>query len=96
METNVDPANKPPDNNLVWAIVSTILCCWPLGIVSIIKSTKVNSLWAQGDHAGAQKSADDAKKWAIYSAIGVPIFFAILFVFYIILTVVLGVTGNGF
>ena len=92
METNIDPANKPPDNNLVWAIVSTILCCWPLGIVSIIKSTKVNSLWAQGDHAGAQKSADDAKKWAIYSAIGAAIFW----VLYIILIVVLGVAGNGF
>ena len=92
METNIDPANKPPDNNLVWAIVSTILCCWPLGIVSIIKSTKVNSLWAQGDHAGAQKSADDAKKWAIYSAIGAAVFW----VLYIILIVVLGVAGNGF
>ena len=92
METNIDPANKPPDNNLVWAIVSTILCCWPLGIVSIIKSTKVNSLWAQGDHAVAQKSADDAKKWAIYSAIGAAVFW----VLYIILIVVLGVAGNGF
>lgn len=92
METNIDPANKPPDNNLVWAIVSTILCCWPLGIVSIIKSTKVNSLWAQGDHAGAQKSADDAKKWAIYSAIGAAVFW----VLYVILIVVLGVAGNGF
>ncbi|MFT4669543.1 MAG: hypothetical protein ACI9AT_000686 [Ulvibacter sp.] len=92
MEINIDPANKPPDNNLVWAIVSTILCCWPLGIVSIIKSTKVNNLWAQGDHAGAKKSADDAKKWAIYSVIGAVIFW----VLYIVLMVVLGVASNGF
>ncbi len=92
METDINLTNKPPDNNLVWAIVSTILCCWPLGIVSIIKSTKVNTLWTQGDHAGAQKSADDAKKWAIYSAIGAVIFW----VLYIILMVGLGVASNGF
>ena len=92
METIIDPEKKPPDNNLVWAIVSTILCCWPLGIVSIIKSTKVNSLWAQGDHAAAQKSADEAKKWAIYSAIGAVVFW----VLYIFLLVVLGVASYGF
>lgn len=92
MEINIDPANKPPDNNLVWAIVSTVLCCWPLGIVSIIKSTKVNTLWAQGDYVGAQKSADDAKKWAIYSAIGAVVFSVIS----IIIAIVLGVASNGF
>ncbi|MFT4848454.1 MAG: hypothetical protein ACI83B_000985, partial [Sediminicola sp.] len=63
METDINLTSKPPDNNLVWAIVSTVLCCWPLGVVSIIKSAKVNTLWAQGDYEGAQKSADDAKKW---------------------------------
>jgi len=83
---------KPPDNNLVWAIVSTILCCWPLGIVSIIKSTKVNTLWIQGDYSGAQKSANDAKKWAIYSAVGAVLFWVI----YIAFMVVLGVASNGF
>mgnify|MGYP000468437446 CR=1 FL=1 len=92
METDINLTSKPPDNNLVWAIVSTILCCWPLGIVSIIKSTKVNSLWTQGDFAEAQKSADDAKKWAIYSAIGAAVFWAL----YIVLSVVIGVSINGF
>jgi hypothetical protein len=92
METDINLTSKPPDNNLVWAIFSTILCCWPLGIVSIIKSTKVNSLWTQGDFAGAQKSADDAKKWAIYSAIAAAVFW----VLYIVLSVVLGFAINGF
>jgi Interferon-induced transmembrane protein len=59
----------PPDNHLVWAILSTILCCLPLGIVSIIKSTQVSSLWAQGQYDAARKSADDAKKWAIWAAV---------------------------
>lgn len=59
----------PPDNNLVWAILCTVLCCMPLGIVAIIKSTKVNELWTRGDYAGAQEAANDAKKWAIWGAI---------------------------
>jgi len=44
----------PPDNNMVWAILSTVLCCLPLGVVSIVKSSQVSSLWFQGFHAEAQ------------------------------------------
>ncbi len=92
METTNNPAGTPPDNNLVWAILCTVLCCLPLGIVAIIKSTKVKELWAQGDHAGAQKAADDAKKYAIWGAgIGV-----LLIVLYVIFVMVIGVAGGGF
>ncbi|HTX97222.1 MAG TPA: CD225/dispanin family protein [Mycobacterium sp.] len=60
---------REPDNYLVWAILSTVLCCLPLGIVSIVYSTKVSSLWSQGRYAEAQAAAENAKKWAIISAI---------------------------
>jgi hypothetical protein len=76
------PGGAPPDNNLVWAILSTVLCCLPLGIVSIIKATQVSGLWATGRFAEAQKSADDAKKFAIWGAIAGLIFgvlYAILY-----------------
>jgi len=79
----------PPDNNLVWAILCTVLCCLPLGIVSIIKSTKVKELWALGDTAGAQKAADDAKKYAIWGTAAGAIFLVI----YIIIVFVIGVGG---
>ena len=69
METTNNQAGSPPDNNLVWAIICTVLCCLPLGIVAIIKSTKVKELWLSGDHAGAQKAADDAKKYAIWGMV---------------------------
>ncbi|WP_339701214.1 CD225/dispanin family protein [uncultured Marixanthomonas sp.] len=83
--------NRPqkPDNHLVWAILCTVLCCLPLGIVSIIKSTKVNELYEQGDYAGAQKSADEAKKWAIWGAVITGAFL----VLYIILMAI-GVAGG--
>ena len=76
-------------NNLVWAILSTLFCCLPLGIVSIIHAAKVNGLLAAGDIAGARDAADKAKKWAIYAAVaGI-----IVFVLYIVLVMVLGVGG---
>lgn len=70
-QENIRPGDvqSPPENYLVWAILSTILCCLPLGIVSIIKSTEVNKKWQEGDLAGAKKSSEDAKKYAIWAAI---------------------------
>jgi hypothetical protein len=75
------PGGAPPDNNLVWGILVTVLCgCGlPLGIVSIVKATQVSGLWASGQYAAAQKSADDAKKFAIWGAIA-GIVFAVLYV----------------
>src|SRR3978361_1705522 len=63
-----------PNNNLVWAILVTVLCCLPLGIVSIVKATQVSGLWGQGRFAEAQKSADDAKKFAIWGAVAGVVF----------------------
>ena len=84
------PMGTPPDNNLVWAILCTIFCCLPLGIVSIIKATKVKELWALGDTAGAQKAADEAKKWAIWGAAAA----AIVWVLYIIFFIIIGIGGT--
>ncbi|WP_200807427.1 CD225/dispanin family protein [Demequina sp. NBRC 110053] len=59
---------QPPNNNLVLAIITTVLCCLPLGIWAIVKAAEVNGKWERGDHAGAQESADTAKKvsfWGI-------------------------------
>ena len=58
-----------PDNYLVWAILTTLLCCLPFGIVSIVYSSKVDSLYYAGDYINAQQAADKAKKWAMWSAI---------------------------
>ena len=60
--------NKP-DNNLLWAILSTVFCCLPLGIVSIIYAIKVDDLYKHGDYQGAQDAADNAMKYAKYGAI---------------------------
>lgn len=57
-----------PDNYLVWTILSTLLCCLPIGAVGIYFSTQVDKLWAAGDVAGAQDRARSARNFAIASA----------------------------
>ena len=68
---NEGPAvgGTPPPNYLVWAIVSTVLCCLPLGIVSIVFAAQVNGKFAAGDVAGAQNSSAKAKRFAIIAAV---------------------------
>lgn len=58
-----------PDNNMIWAILSTVLCCLPFGIYAIIQASKVNGLYNSGNYAEAQAMADSAKKWAGVGAI---------------------------
>ncbi len=74
--TDMHGAQLPPkpDNNLVLAIVTTICCCLPFGIVAIIKAANVNSLYMAGQYDLAVASAAEAKKWALIGiAIGVVI-----------------------
>ncbi|WP_425455434.1 CD225/dispanin family protein [Amycolatopsis palatopharyngis] len=82
----------PPENHLVWAILSTVLCCLPLGIVSIVKSNQVQTLWAQGYPTEAQKAANDAKKWAMWSAIVAGIGVLLYIAFIVVGLVVAGVS----
>lgn len=58
-----------PDNYMVWSILVTILCCLIGGVVAIVKSSSVNTLWAQGRFAEAKQAADSAKQWCIISAV---------------------------
>jgi hypothetical protein len=81
--------NTPIPNNLVWAILSTLFCCLPLGVVSIIYAAKVDGLAAAGDIQGAQQASANAKKWAIISAVAL----VAVAVIYILFAVVLGALG---
>lgn len=67
MENNVNMPPKP-DNHLVWAILSTVFCCLPTGIASIIYASKVNEAYARGEYEEAKKAAKNAKMWALIGA----------------------------
>ena len=52
------------------AIFSTLCCCIPLGIVSIVYACKVSTLERVGDIEGAKNASNSARKWACI-AIGI-------------------------
>lgn len=54
-----------PNNYMALAIFTTICCCLPLGIVAIVKASKVNEYFILHQYELAQKSANDAKKWSL-------------------------------
>ena len=73
-----------PDNNLVWAILSTLFCCLPLGIVSIVKAASVNSLWAQGQYDQSQRASEDAKRFAMWGAVAGVVVAVLYFILIIV------------
>ncbi len=61
--------SPPPPNHLVWAILSTLFCCLPLGIVAIVFAAQVNSKWAAGDLNGAMESSKKARSFALWATV---------------------------
>lgn len=61
------PTDKMPPTYLVWAVVMTVLCCLPAGIVAIIFSCQVSSKFYAGDLAGAIHASERAQIWIIVS-----------------------------
>lgn len=67
-------------NYLIPAILSTVLCCLPLGVVSIIFATQVNSKIAAGDTAGAMESSKKAKMF-MFIAVGLGLLTYVVVIF---------------
>jgi hypothetical protein len=63
-----------PDNHMVLAILSLVLGSFIFGIISLIYSTKVDSLWASGCYTEAISASNNARIWAIVGFV-VTIFF---------------------
>ena len=47
------------------AIVTTILCCLPLGVIGIVYASQVKAKLAAGDYAGAAAASSKAKTFSI-------------------------------
>lgn len=58
-----------PPTNLVWAIISTVLCCLPTGIVAIIYALKVSNKYREGDIEGAKRASETGAWWCIATII---------------------------
>lgn len=81
-------AEIKPNSWLIWAILSTLLCCLPLGIVGIVYASKVDSAWYAGRYDEARAAADKAKTFTFLSA-GLAL--ALYVIYFVYLIVVMGV-----
>lgn len=81
--SNQSGMNMPPkpDNNMIWAVLCTVLCCIPVGIYAIICANDVDKLYAAGNYEGACDRARAARTWSIVGAVAS----IVIIVFYFIL-----------
>ena len=69
------PAAPALSNWIIPAVVATLCCCPPFGIVALIFSAQVNSKLAAGDVAGAQRASKNARIWTIVAFIAAALLF---------------------
>jgi hypothetical protein len=80
-------------NYLVQAILTTLFCCLPFGIVAIVYAAQVNSKLAGGDYAGALEASGKAKTWC-WVSFGLGLAGTILYFIFVMLGVLAGSSQN--
>ena len=78
---------EKPDNFLVWSILSTVLCCLPLGIVAIVYANKVDPLWYAGKYIESEDAAKKARLWTFVS-VGVGVASMIIYAVILLLVAI--------
>lgn len=64
-----DDTSVCPPTNLVWAILTLVLCCMPLGIVAVVYASRVRNLYNSCEYLKAKQASDRAAYWSLASAI---------------------------
>lgn len=93
------PSSSQPEENVkqpecpkTWlpeSIISTCLCCLPLGIVAIVYAVKVDSAYLQGNYEQALQYSKLARNWTLAAA-GSALLIAVLYVIFIFMMILLG------
>lgn len=81
-------------NHLVWAILATLCCCPPFGIVAIVYASQVSSHLAAGNYEAALQSSSTARKWCLAATIcGVVAVLAYVLIF--LIPLIFSIMGEG-
>ena len=76
-------------NYLVFAILTTVLCCPATGIPAIIYAGQVNGKLQLGDLAGAKAASDNAKMWC-WISLGVGLAGTVIWILLMVLGILSG------
>lgn len=60
-------AVPPVSAHLLFAVITTLFCCLPLGLVSLVYASQVQPSVDRGDYLGAQLASQRARRWALWS-----------------------------
>ena len=71
-------AHRYIPNYLAQAILSTLFCCLPFGIVAIVYASQVNTKLNSGDVTGAEDSSNKAKMWC-WLSFGIGLFVIVVY-----------------
>lgn len=87
------PMYRSIPNYLVHAILVTLFCCLPFGIVAIVFAAQVNSRLQAGDIQGALDCSNKAKMWS-WIAFGLGFAVVLIYVFLVLLGLSTGMTSE--
>ncbi|XP_074661432.1 proline-rich transmembrane protein 1-like [Tubulanus polymorphus] len=60
-----DPGlGKPPNDYMIFTIVSAVFCFFPTGLIAIMKAAEVTRLWSIGNSYGALLASKQALLWS--------------------------------
>ena len=94
MENQVNVENEQPVCPKSWmtqSILVTLFCFLPLGIAAIVNSSRVESLFAQGNYYGALEASNTAHKYVKISfGIGIAIWFICLLMIVLLPVLLIG------
>lgn len=80
-------------NHLVWAILTTVLCFLPFGVVAIVYASQVDGKLARGDYNGAVHSSKRAKQWSWASLGAILAFWLLYIIFWVVVIAAVGTTS---
>lgn len=83
------PRRAPIPNYLLQAILVTVFCCWPMGLVSIVFAAQVNGKVAAGDRKGARQASERAKFFA-WLGVGLQLVLIVLVLVFVVISALLG------
>lgn len=54
---------KSPSSNMLLAVLTSLCCCMPLGIVAVIKASRVKLFYEKGEYNQAIKASVQARRF---------------------------------